>query len=213
MGFDNTDMYRFMNMYIDCLMINCELLNRLDSNLSNRNHGSNLLNGVKCLSTLFPNFKSEDLSTQFSDLSFLYSYKVKGATAPIYSYAFKKISEYVNDRDCIDVDMFYDILVIFENAVRNVGNCKLNDKTMLDCIVPVVMCCERYKDFPTIKLLKNLSIECKLACENTANMSSKKGKARHNASYSMGVIDPGAYSLFLFFDTLFKYFLKRKRCK
>ena len=99
MGFTNHDIYRVFTMYQECLMVNCSLLNKLDENLSNRDHGSNLNNGFRELFTTFPDFKDDDISTQFSNLSFLFTYKVKGATSPIYSYVCDKVSEYLTDVD------------------------------------------------------------------------------------------------------------------
>lgn len=213
MGFINDDIYRVFTMYQECLMVNCSLLNKLDENLSNRDHGSNLNNGFRELFTTFPDFKSENLSTQFKDLSFLFTYKVKGATSPIYSYVFDKISAYLTDVDVIDREMFGEILKIMTESVKLVGNCKLNDKTILDCIHAATESFEKNKNENTIKLMKKISVDCKMACEQTSEMTAKKGKARHNAIFSVGVIDPGAYSLFLFFDTLYKYVLKKRRTK
>ena len=213
MGFINDDIYRVFTMYQECLMVNCSLLNKLDENLSNRDHGSNLNNGFRELFTTFPDFKSENLSTQFKDLSFLFTYKVKGATSPIYSYVFDKISAYLTDVDVIDRYMFGEILKITTESVKLVGNCKLNDKTILDCIYAATESFEKNKNENTIKLMKKISVDCKIACEQTSEMTAKKGKARHNAIFSVGVIDPGAYSLFLFFDTLYKYVLKKRRTK
>ena len=213
MGFINDDIYRVFSMYQECLMVNCSLLNKLDENLSNRDHGSNLNNGFRELFTTFPDFKSENLSTQFKDLSFLFTYKVKGATSPIYSYVCDKVSAYLTDVDVIDRDMFGEILKITTESVKLVGNCKLNDKTILDCIHAATESFEKNKNENTIKLMKKISVDCKMACEQTSEMTAKKGKARHNAIFSVGVIDPGAYSLFLFFDTLYKYVLKKRRTK
>ena len=194
-------------------MVNCSLLNKLDENLSNRDHGSNLNNGFRELFTTFPDFKSENLSTQFKDLSFLFKYNVKGATAPIYSYVCDKVSAYLTDVDVIDREMFGEILKITTESVKLVGNCKLNDKTILDCIHAATESFEKNKNENTIKLMKKISVDCKMACEQTSEMTANKGKARHNAIFSVGVIDPGAYSLFLFFDTLYKYVLKKRRTK
>lgn len=213
MGFTNDDIFRVFSMYQECLMINCSLLNKLDENLSNRDHGSNLNNGFSELFTVFPDFKSKNLSTQFKDLSFLFTYKVKGATSTIYSYVCDKVSEYLTDVDIIDREMFGEILKITTESVKLVGNCKLNDKTILDCIHAASESFEKNKNENTIRLMKKISVDCKIACEQTSEMSAKKGKARHNAIYSVGVIDPGAYSLFLFFDTLYKYVLKKRRTK
>lgn len=213
MGFTNHDIYRVFTMYQECLMVNCSLLNKLDENLSNRDHGSNLNNGFRELFTTFPDFKSENLSTQFINLSFLFTYKVKGATSPIYSYVFDKVSAYLTDVDVIDREMFGEILKITTESVKLVGNCKLNDKTILDCIHAATESFEKNKNENTIKLMKKISVDCKIACEQTSEMTANKGKARHNAIFSVGVIDPGAYSLFLFFDTLYKYVLKKRRTK
>lgn len=213
MGFTNHDIYRVFTMYQECLMVNCSLLNKLDENLSNRDHGSNLNNGFRELFTTFPDFKSENLSTQFSNLSFLFTYKVKGATSPIYSYVCDKVSAYLTDVDVIDREMFGEILKITTESVKLVGNCKLNDKTILDCIHAATESFEKNKNENTIKLMKKISVDCKMACEQTSEMTANKGKARHNAIFSVGVIDPGAYSLFLFFDTLYKYVLKKRRTK
>ena len=130
MGFTNDDIYKVFKMFQECLMINCSLLNKLDENLSNRDHGSNLNNGFRELFTIFPDFKDDDISTQFKNLSFLFTYKIKGATAPIYSYVFDKISEYTKDTDILDREMFGEILKITTESVKLVGNCKLNDKTI-----------------------------------------------------------------------------------
>lgn len=213
MRFTNDDIYRVFTMYQECLMVNCSLLNKLDENLSNRDHGSNLNNGFRELFTTFPDFKSENLSTQFNNLSFLFTYKVKGATSPIYSYVCDKVSAYLTDVDVIDREMFGEILKITTESVKLVGNCKLNDKTILDCIHAATESFEKNKNENTIKLMKKISVDCKMACEQTSEMTAKKGKARHNAIFSVGVIDPGAYSLFLFFDTLYKYVLKKRRTK
>lgn len=213
MGFTNHDIYRVFTMHQECLMVNCSLLNKLDENLSNRDHGSNLNNGFRELFTTFPDFKSENLSTQFSNLSLLFTYKVKGATSPIYSYVCDKISAYLTDVDVIDREMFGEILKITTESVKLVGNCKLNDKTILDCIHAAKESFEKNKNENTIKLMKKISVDCKMACEQTSEMTAKKGKARHNAIFSVGIIDPGAYSLFLFFDTLYKYVLKKRRTK
>lgn len=213
MGFTNHDIYRVFTMYQECLMVNCSLLNKLDENLSNRDHGSNLNNGFRELFTTFPDFKDDDISTQFKNLSFLFTYKVKGATAPIYSYVFDKISEYTKDTDILNREMFGEILKITAESVKLVGNCKLNDKTILDCIHAAEKSFEENKNENTIRLMKKISVDCKIACDKTADMAANKGKARHNAIYSVGVIDPGAYSLFLFFDTLYKYVLKKRRTK
>lgn len=213
MGFTNDDICRVFTMYQECLMVNCSLLNKLDENLSNRDHGSNLNNGFRELFTTFPDFKSENLSTQFNNLSFLFTYKVKGATSPIYSYVCDKVSAYLTDVDVIDREMFGEILKITTESVKLVGNCKLNDKTILDCIHAATESFEKNKNENIIKLMKKISVDCKMACEQTSEMTAKKGKARHNAIFSVGVIDPGAYSLFLFFDTLYKYVLKKRRTK
>ena len=213
MGFTNHDIYRVFTMYQECLMVNCSLLNKLDENLSNRDHGSNLNNGFRELFTTFPDFKDDDISKQKKNLSFLFTYKIKGATAPIYSYVFDKISEYTKDTDILNREMFGEILKITAESVKLVGNCKLNDKTILDCIYAAEKSFEKNKNENTIKLMKKISVDCKLACDKTADMAANKGKARHNAIYSVGVIDPGAYSLFLFFDTLYKYVLKKRRTK
>ena len=213
MGFTNDDICRVFTMYQECLMVNCSLLNKLDENLSNRDHGSNLNNGFRELFTTFPDFKSENLSTQFNNLSFLFTYKVKGATSPIYSYVCDKVSAYLTDVDVIDREMFGEILKITTESVKLVGNCKLNDKTILDCIHAATESFEKNKNENIIKLMKKISVDCKMACEQTSEMTANKGKARHNAIFSVGVIDPGAYSLFLFFDTLYKYVLKKRRTK
>lgn len=213
MGFTNDDIYKVFKMFQECLMINCSLLNKLDENLSNRDHGSNLNNGFKELFTTFPNFKDDGISTQFKNLSFLFTHKVKGATAPIYSYVFDKISEYTMDTDILNREMFGEILKITTESVKLVGICKLNDKTILDCIYAAEKSFEKNKNENTIRLMKKISVDCKIACDKTADMAANKGKARHNAVFSIGVIDPGCYSMFLFFDTLYKYTLKKRRTK
>ena len=109
--------------------------------------------------------------------------------------------------------MFGQILKITTESVKLVGNCKLNDKTILDCIHAATESFEENKNENTIRLMKKISVDCKIACDKTSDMAANKGKARHNAIYSVGVIDPGAYSLFLFFDTLYKYVLKKRRTK
>ena len=45
-------------------------------------------------------------------------YKVKGATAPIYSICFDKISDYTNGKDELDREMFGEILKITNESVK-----------------------------------------------------------------------------------------------
>lgn len=207
MPIDKTDFSMIIKIYIDALNFDRQLLNRLDKNLSGGDHGDKICKGFSNLFKIYPSFDCNSLSEQFYILSRVCTDELEGSIGKIYSYTFYNLSNDLREVDQIDREFFSLILDRACSYIEKIGDCKVRDKTVLDAVDGARMSLKKNKNLPVIRLLNRLVTDTKTACDNTASMNPKKYKA----AFSVGTVDPGAYSFYLFMESIYKYYVKSFR--
>lgn len=211
MPVDKTDFSTIIHLYIEALNLDKDLLNRLDKNLSGGDHGDKIYSAFSKIFEIYPDFEKENLSQQFFILSRIANDEMNGSMSSIYGYTFYNISLDLEDVDNIDRKIFSDILDRSCSYIAKIGSCDIGDKTILDAVYASSQSIKKSMDFPVTRLLNQLVADTKTACDRTASMLAKKCNSKYNQTFSIGTIDPGAYSFYLLMETIYKYHVKRDR--
>lgn len=103
-----------------------------------------------------------------------------------------------------------DFACIFENAYQAIsarGRAKPGDKTMLDALYPAAEALQEAekKDLPLVEGLLLASQKATAGAEATKDMLASKGRAREYREASIGHQDPGATSVSLIVESMYRY--------
>ncbi|MDY6064862.1 MAG: dihydroxyacetone kinase subunit L [Finegoldia sp.] len=207
MPINSSDFSIIIKIYIGALNLDRQLLNRLDKNLSNGDHGDKICKGLANLFEIYPNFASVSLSEQFYMLSRIFNDEMEGSMGKIYGYTFYRLSEDLVDVDDINRQRFAKLLDKACAYIKRIGDCELGDKTVLDAVEVAGISLRENIGLPITRLLNRLVADTKVACDRTALMSPKK----YRSTFSAGTVDPGAYSFYLFMDSIYKFYIKSFR--
>ena len=90
------------------------------------------------------------------------------------------------------------------DEISSISNAKVGDKTMMDCLIPVV---EKTSVLENVDIKNLLEISSKVAiegAENTKNYAAKFGRAKNSKEQSIGTADCGAISMSIFFKSFYE---------
>jgi len=186
----------------DKIIENKKRLTELDSAIGDGDHGINMARGFKEVKKELENSKFNSNSEVLKKISMTLISNVGGASGPLYGTAFLKASQVIDDELS-----FANVVEVGEAVIEGVkvrGKAKLQDKTMLDVIIPTVNylkeCYQADKELKTA--LKEAVKVAEESVENTIPLVAKKGRASYLGERSKGHQDPGATSSWLIFKTI-----------
>lgn len=198
----NIDVIRWLEIFVNKTLAYKEYLNGLDTAIGDGDHGDNMEKGVlelniyiqTHLESLEKNRKNPQELLNIMSIIFLSN--INGASGPLYSAAFKSMS------DCWNNENFSlsDIVLCGCEGIKRVGNCELGDKTMYDVWYGVYHVLK--EEELTVEKIEQqvLATKEKLA---------KKGRASYFGERSIGHIDPGAQSSGYFFEAMLESIEKK----
>lgn len=176
-------------------------LTELDQAIGDGDHGLNMARGFEEAAKRIGNGEYEDLGKLFKDVSMALLSKVGGASGPLYGTVFMKLSASLNGKSDVGQEDFSRALQSALDGLKMRGKAQIGEKTMVDVWEPVVEFVRKTSDFQTDELVRL----AKEQMEATKDMEATKGRAAYLGKRSVGHIDPGAASSYLFFETLANY--------
>ena len=181
-----------------------DVLNDLDQQIGDGDHGTNMARGFNALIAKKDSFKDKTLAQILKESAMVLISQVAGSAGPLYGTAVLKAGDSLKD---IANPQESDYIVAYRAAVEGVqfrGKSDKGEKTMLDVLIPVLELME--KENKAGKSLKEMSGEIiKVAQERveyTKTIIATKGRAAYLGERSLGVADPGAYSSMILFESL-----------
>src|SRR5699024_7203999 len=172
-----------------------EYLNGLDTAIGDGDHGDNMEKGVLELNS-YIQIHLESLEKNRNNpqellniMSIIFLSNISGASGPLYSTAFKNMSDCWKDEDT----SLTDIILCGCEGIKRIGSCELGDKTMYDVWYGVYLLLK--EGSLTTKNIKQQVLE-------TKDKLAKKGRASYFGERSVGHIDPGAQSSGYFFEAM-----------
>ncbi|NQU76974.1 MAG: dihydroxyacetone kinase subunit L [Planctomycetes bacterium] len=188
---------------IDEIHRNKQSLSDIDGLIGDGDHGINMNKGFQmCKQRLVAD--TDDMSGAFRVLAQVLMDHIGGAMGPLYGSFFKAMAKASMKADPIDAGLFADMLTAAEQKVRDIGQCQLGDKTLLDVLAPASDAFKKNlaNGGSFADALDAMSAAAEIGREATIDMIAKKGRASRLKERSKGVPDPGATSCCLILNTM-----------
>lgn len=192
------------------IVANQGLLSEIDGATGDGDHGINMAKGFRLVTERLSG-KSYDLREGLATISDTLLSDIGGSMGPLYGSFFFEMSEALDGTDAIDRDRVTRMLKAGEDAVCDLGEAKVGDKTLIDVLTPARAAYEEAAsqggDFAAcLQALKTASAD---GLEATRDMVAKLGRASRLGERSRGHLDAGACSCNLilqaFADGLLKH--------
>ena len=179
---------------------NRDHLSKLDSDIGDGDHGINLTIGFREVEKQLPQLSQSvtDIAELMKKVGMILLSKVGGASGPLYGSFFMKMATHIIGKQEVTFKEFCQMYQDGVEAVQMRGKAELNDKTMLDALIPGLAILKDYQegDDP-INTLENCVNEMKLGSDKTIPLMAKKGRALRLGERAVGHRDPGSESAWM----------------
>jgi dihydroxyacetone kinase-like protein len=194
----------FFKKFSEYIFDNKEYLTELDSAIGDADHGINMSKGCKVALEKIEASTFNSISDMLKAISMALMSSVGGASGPLYSTIFMKMSISFNNKDNPDFNDLVTALTNALNGIKALGKADLGDKTMIDVWEPVVKELNSIvsKNESIVNEKDRLIVIAKESMNQTIPLLAKKGRASYLGQRSIGHQDPGATSSYLFFKAL-----------
>jgi len=171
-----------------------EELSRIDGEIGDGDHGIAMAK-IAVLMKDKSQYEYTNSATMFSELGWAVINVQGGCAGPLWGTFFSGMGNALalDDATCT-ADVFEGGL----KELQTISDAKVGDKTMMDALMPAIVAMKTTLDDKKAVELGAIAA-CKGA-EDTVNFVAKFGRARNYGERSLGVKDPGACSVALFFQ-------------
>lgn len=182
---------------------NRSYLTKLDSAIGDADHGSNLHRGFQAVLAKLEDSPDQDIGKMLKTVGMTLVSKVGGAAGPLYGTLFMQLgAPLAGKSEASDQELAR----AFESGVKGVqarGKAELEDKTMLDALLPAVDALNQASSNGASldDALRDAVTAASNGMEATIPMVAKKGRASYLGERSAGHQDPGATSSYLLLKT------------
>jgi dihydroxyacetone kinase-like protein len=200
--FDRAAFDRFVTTFADRLRERREELTQLDSAIGDADHGINMDRGFTAVRAKLPDLDDADLGALAKAIGMTLISTVGGASGPLYGTFFLRLATSLGDRRAASTAELGEALRAALDGVQQRGKAVLDDKTMVDALLPAV---EAYDAASGDGLGAALAAAADAAAagrNRVTPMVARKGRASYLGERAMGHPDPGATSTTILFESL-----------
>jgi dihydroxyacetone kinase-like protein len=187
---------------IETIQKNKTVLSEIDGAIGDGDHGINMAKGFTMTAERLT--EEMDLSEGLKTLGRTLVMEIGGAMGPLYGSFFKALARNCRDRESIDAEVFAQMLESGYDAVIELGQAKVGDKTLVDTLHPAL---EAFKEVLSRgdgfgPALREMAVAAERGKESTRDLVAKVGRASRLGERSRGVLDAGATSCYLILDSM-----------
>jgi dihydroxyacetone kinase-like protein len=179
-------------------------LNELDAALGDGDHGANLRTGMDAVVEKLDGLALADVAGQMRVIATTLTTAVGGASGPLYGAFFLQSSHGALHKPDLGLGDLTSAMEAGYRGVVQLGRAAVGDKTMVDPLAAAVRSlrasCMHYQALP--EAVRACRKAAQLAAEGTLAMIARKGLAAEVGEAGIGVMDPGALSVALLFESL-----------
>ncbi len=179
---------------------NRDHLSKLDSDIGDGDHGINLTIGFREVEKQLPllSDSTADIAELMKKVGMILLSKVGGASGPLYGSFFMKMANHTTGKQAVTFKEFCQMYQDGVEAVQMRGKAELNDKTMIDALIPGLNVLNNYKegDDP-VKTLEICVDEMKKGSDLTIPLVAKKGRSMRLGERAIGHKDAGSESAWM----------------
>jgi dihydroxyacetone kinase-like protein len=174
-------------------------LSRLDGDIGDGDHGTNMDRGMKKVLERLEGADSDDIGATLKAVGMALVSSVGGAAGPLYGTFFMQMGQATAGRSDLDVAALAEALDAGVKGVQKRGKAEPGDKTMVDALLPAVDALQEasLQGGDVGEALKRAAEAAREGMESTVPMVARKGRASYLGERSAGHQDPGATSTHL----------------
>lgn len=202
-GYD--DAVRLVRAYADVIAEQKEYLTALDSAIGDADHGINMNRGMQAALQAIDGLEGNgDVGAMFKAIGMKLVSTVGGAGGPLYGTLFLQLGVKSAGKDEIGPEDWAEMLAAAVDGVIARGKTELQDKTMVDALVPGRDAFRAALDEGAGfgEALRRSAAAAEKGMEATIPLVARKGRASYLGERSAGHQDPGATSSFLLLKTV-----------
>ncbi|HEY4944788.1 MAG TPA: dihydroxyacetone kinase subunit DhaL [Candidatus Limnocylindrales bacterium] len=195
------DFSRFLETFAARIHAAKEELTQLDSAIGDADHGINMDRGMTAIVELLPGLQDGDAGTLFKQTGMKLISTVGGASGPLYGTFFLRLGTAFGPATEIGpTELAAGFRAGLEGVIAR-GKAGLDDKTMVDAMVPAVTALEAgVEDLPAA--LEAAAVAAADGRDRVTPLVARKGRASYLGERSAGHQDPGATSTTILFESL-----------
>ena len=183
---------------IKVIQDNTAYLSEIDGAIGDGDHGVNMNKGATQARAQLDAKSDYTISDGFKVVSDVMLDDIGGSMGPLYGSFFRQMFRCSKGKDIIDIDVFNDMLSKALTSIKDIGNAKVGDKTLLDTLEPAVFAFTEAKNSGKtfVEALEVMKLAAEKGKESTIDLVAKVGRASRLGERSRGVLDAGAASCY-----------------
>jgi dihydroxyacetone kinase-like protein len=191
-----SDVRAWIGDYAEVIAENRMELVRLDTAIGDGDHGTNMDRGMKAAVEKLEATEGDDIGALLKGVGMALVSKVGGAAGPLYGTLFLQLGTATAGKTEVGLREWADALEAAIAGVQARGKAQLEDKTMIDALVPAVEALKAKAaegaDFGDA--LRASADAAEQGRDATTPLEAKRGRASYLGPRSIGHQDPGATS-------------------
>ena len=193
---------RWLRTFADEVTDHADELTRLDSEIGDADHGSNMRRGMNAVVGKLDAAPDAAPAALLKSAGMTLVSTVGGASGPLYGTFFLRMGTSAGDRAEFDGAAFAAALRAGLEGVVTRGKAQLGDKTMVDALTPAVDALDAaLADGASLKdALRAAATAAREGADATVPLVARKGRASYLGERSAGHRDPGATSTTLLLE-------------
>jgi len=193
---------RWLRAFADEVTNHADELTRLDSEIGDADHGSNMRRGMTAVVGKLDAAPDAAPAALLKSAGMTLVSTVGGASGPLYGTFFLRMGTSAGDRAEFDGAAFAAALRAGLEGVVTRGKAQLGDKTMVDALTPAVDALDAaLADGASLKdALRAAATAAREGADATVPLVARKGRASYLGERSAGHRDPGATSTTLLLE-------------
>lgn len=192
----SAELGRWLRSFADEVTDHADELTRLDSEIGDADHGSNMRRGMKAVVGKLDAAPDAPPNALLKTAGMTLVSTVGGASGPLYGTFFLRMATSAGDRAELDGAAFAAALRAGLDGVVARGKASPGDKTMLDALIPAVDALDAAlgEGKPLGEALQAAAAAADAGSDATVPLVARKGRASYLGERSAGHRDPGATS-------------------
>jgi dihydroxyacetone kinase-like protein len=198
------EVLRFIRTFADVVAENKELLTELDSAIGDADHGINMNRGMQAVIAKLDGQSPGDVGALFKTVGMTLVSTVGGAGGPLYGTLFLQLGTATAGKSEVEPADWTAALEAAVAGVQARGKAVLEDKTMVDALVPArdAYAAAIGEGASFAEALRRSADAAEAGMKATTPLVARKGRASYLGERSAGHQDPGATSSWLLLKTV-----------
>lgn len=198
------DLHAWIRAFADRVADERGYLTKLDSAIGDGDHGQNMNRGLSHAVDQIDGDAS--MSDTMRTVAMALISKTGGASGPLYGTFFMDAGKTTAEHEELGTPEVAALFRAGLNGVQRRGKAELNDKTMVDALLPAVEALEDAAEngTPLSEAIQQAANAAKEGMEATTPLEARKGRASYLGERSKGHQDPGATSTYYLLDAAAK---------